>query len=100
MQPANMTPLQYANDLVAESSKVADVYNKGTYNVFIEDIDASIRRGVSHCWEQNLRAGLTNIAFQAESLLFVQKRAGNAPKTTILKNRWTENLGIIAIRRR
>lgn len=42
-QPTSMTPMQYADDLYAKSSKVADAYEELTLNnIFIEEVDSSI----------------------------------------------------------
>lgn len=42
-QPANMTSMQYAEDLNAKSWKVTDVYDESMLNdIFIEEVDPSI----------------------------------------------------------
>lgn len=47
MQPTNMTSQQIADDLIAKSCKVADVYEQSTLNdVSIEGVDASIRHSL------------------------------------------------------
>lgn len=49
MQPANMTPQSYADDLVAKSSKVADVFYEETLkDIFTENVDASISHSFRH----------------------------------------------------
>lgn len=47
VQSANMTPNQYADNLVAKSSNVSDVYLKGALNDgYIKGFDASIRHSL------------------------------------------------------
>lgn len=42
-QPANMTIMQYSDDLYAKSCKVADFYAEGTLNdIIIEMVDSTI----------------------------------------------------------
>lgn len=78
MLRANMIPKHYADDLVTESSKVADVYNEKMQNsVFIEGAEASMRHSVRHYWAQNTQGNCTNFTFQAEALPPVQKNIGN-----------------------
>lgn len=44
-----MTPQQCADDLVAKSGKVADIYDEGTLNeVIMEEIDTSIYHSLQH----------------------------------------------------
>lgn len=43
IQSAHMTPMHYADDLYANSSKVADVHDKSAFNdIFLEGVDPSI----------------------------------------------------------
>lgn len=72
-----MTPQQYADDLIATSWKVADLYDISTLNdVFIEIVDASIWHSLRNYWPTNSYADFTDFAFQAESLLSIQKGSG------------------------
>lgn len=72
MQLTNMTSQLYAEDLAVTSCKVADVYEEGILNnIFIKDADASIRNSLHQYWPQNPQADLSDIAFQAESLLSI-----------------------------
>lgn len=67
---SNMTSQQYGYDVIDESFKVADAYDKSTLNdVFIESLDASIRHSLCSLWPSNAQADLTDIAFEARSLL-------------------------------
>lgn len=51
MLPTNMFPLKYAEDLVAKSCKVTDVYEQETLNdVFIEGVDESIHHSLRNYW--------------------------------------------------
>lgn len=80
MQPASMTFQQYAGDLIAKSRKDADVYDEDTpNNVFIEEVNQSLRHSLQNYWATNPEADLTDIAFQAESVLAIQKKSGQQP---------------------
>lgn len=73
----NMKPKQYAEELLAGSCKVDDVYEDGRPNdAFTKNVDSSILHSFRNCSAQNSRADLIDIAFHAESLLFFQKGAG------------------------
>lgn len=79
-QAPGMTSKQYASDLIAKSCKVADVYVERTLNdAFIEGLDASISHSLRNYWPRNAQADLTDISFQAESLLPIQKASGKNP---------------------
>lgn len=81
MQSSNVTRQQYPNDLIAKSCEVADVYDEATLkDVFIEGVDASVRRIHRHYWAQDSQADLTDIAFQAESLFYIQKGTDKRPE--------------------
>lgn len=76
-----MTAQQYADDLVAKSCKVADVYDDWKLkNVFIEGVDACIRHSLRHYLARNPQADLTDIDFQAYSLLSIQREANATPE--------------------
>lgn len=54
MYPANVVLQQYADDPVAKSCMVADIYGEGTGNdVFIQDVNLSIYDSLRHYWAQN-----------------------------------------------
>lgn len=47
MRPSTMTLQQFADDIVAKSFKVADVYGESTFNdILIEGVDSSIRHSL------------------------------------------------------
>lgn len=51
MLPANMTTQQYADNLVAKSCMVADVYDgEALKEEFIEGVEESIRHSLRHYW--------------------------------------------------
>lgn len=76
MQPAKVTPQQYADDLVASSCKVVDVHDEWSgYDLFIEGVDQSICNTLSQYWAQNLQVDLADIVFKAELLRSIQKSA-------------------------
>lgn len=53
-QPKIMTPLQFADDLMAKLGKVADLYHKSTVNdVFIERVNASIGHSLGNYCTKN-----------------------------------------------
>lgn len=80
MQLANMTLQQYVDDLTAKTCKVADAYDEDTLkDVFIEGADQSISHSLQTYWETSSQASLTDIAFQAESLLAIQKGSEQQP---------------------
>lgn len=73
VQPATITPQQYAGDLAAKSCKVAEFYFEKPLQVdSTEGADSSIHHDLSHCWAQNPHAEFTDITFQAYSLLSIQ----------------------------
>lgn len=78
VQPKNITPQQFAKNLVAKSCKITNVYNKNPLkDVFIEGVCASIH-SLQHNWSTNNQADLTDIAFRAESVLSIQRASKNA----------------------
>lgn len=80
MQSLSMTLQQYANDIIAKSFKVADVYDKTKLNpVFIDDIDSSIWHSLRNFCATHLQDDLTDIAFHAKSLPALQKRSRKHP---------------------
>lgn len=53
-----MTPQQYADDLIANSCKVAHDYDKGTSNyVFIQGVGKPIRHSLQNIWATNPQMG-------------------------------------------
>lgn len=77
VQLSNMAPQQYADDLIAKSCKVVDVYYESTLNdVFIEGFDAGTKHSLRNYRITNSQEGITDIAFQAESLLTIRKGSG------------------------
>lgn len=83
MQLLNPTLQQYTDDMFSSSCKVADFYDQGMlYDVLIEGVSASVRQSFRHCWAESPIADLTDITFQAESLLFIQKK-GNCTSINI-----------------
>lgn len=104
MKPTNMTSRQYADDTFAKSCRFADVYDGRSLNdVFIEDVNASVCHSFRYFLTQNPRSDLSDVAFQAESLLYIQKALAK-PRTTIKVTKLrssclTEKLRLIAIRR-
>lgn len=75
IQQANMTPEQHANHLVAISGRVAHIRD-----ILIESVDPSICSSLKHHCAQNAQTDITDIVFQAVSLLFIPKGA-NATAT-------------------
>lgn len=69
MQPANMTPQQDDEDLVAKSRWALN-------NFSTEGVDASIHCNLCHCWTQNPQADLNDIKFQVDPLLSIQEASG------------------------
>lgn len=81
MQPAHVTTQKSADDLEAKSCKVAEVYDEGILNdIFIKNVEASIRHNLRHNGAQKQQAYLRDVAFQAEIILFIQKDTGHFPK--------------------
>lgn len=67
LQQANITPQQYDDDLIANSCKVANVYNEGTLNdLFIKEVDQSISHSLQNCCAANPGVDLSDIDFQAD----------------------------------
>lgn len=65
MQPAKTKQQQFADDLSAESCKVADVFDERTLkDVYIKGVESSIRNGLRHYRTQNHKANLEDIALQ------------------------------------
>lgn len=64
--PSSMSSQRCAEDLIAKSWKIADMYDEGTsIDAFIKGIDASIRRKRCNYWAFSLPVNVTEIAFQA-----------------------------------
>lgn len=60
-----MALYQYADDLIAKSFKVPDLYDEDTLDdVFIEVVDISIRQSLENYWTSNPQTDLTDIEFQ------------------------------------
>lgn len=77
-QPADMTPIQYANDLYAKLCKVSDVYDKTILNdIFIDEVDSSICHCIRYFWATHLHVDLTDIAIKTQSLQANQKGSVN-----------------------
>lgn len=75
---SSITSQQYGDNIIAKSCKVADVYDESTLKgVFIELVDSSIRHSFRNNWTTHPEADLTEIAFQVESLLPIEKGSGN-----------------------
>lgn len=90
MQPSNIATQHYADDIIAESCKDADLYDKEMLNdVFIERADASVPDSLRAYWGQNSLADLTDIACQAESMQSIRKD----PTSTPYSNRDNGNSG-------
>lgn len=71
VQQTNPTPQQISDNLITKTCKVEDLYDNSTLSdAFIEGFDASIVHSL--------------IAFQEESLLYVQKELKDAPETKLL----------------
>lgn len=74
IQPPTMTPLQNADYLHAKSCKVANDYRESTLNdIFIADVNYFICQSPRNYWASNLQANLTNVGFNAQSILAIQK---------------------------
>lgn len=69
-----MLQQQYGDDITAKSFNVDDVYDEtSVYDKFIESVDASIRHSLRNYWATNAQADLTDIVFQAEPPLSIEK---------------------------
>lgn len=78
VQPPNMTPQECAKDLISKSCKVADVNDESSLNdMFIESVDMPICYSLRNQYATNSQADLTNIVFQGELLLSMQKGSEN-----------------------
>lgn len=70
----NMTLRQHADDLIAKSCKSIDVNDERILNgYFIEGVDAPIWRNLRNYMVANPKDDKTDIVFQPESLLFIQR---------------------------
>lgn len=82
IQPANMTSQQYADSLVAEWCKIAEIHLEGSVSdMFIKSVAASLCRSFYLYWAQNPKAYFTDVTFQAEFFLSIRKSASKALKT-------------------
>lgn len=82
LHPFDMTTQLYADDTISESCKIANVYGEGTLNdVFIEDVDAFISHSLHNYRATNSHTIKTDIAFQAELLLSIQKTSEKNPRS-------------------
>lgn len=80
MQPLGTTQQQHEEDTIDKSCKEANAYDDDTLNgVSIENVNLSIRRSFCNYWATPTKVDLTNIAFQAESLLAMHKGCSNQP---------------------
>lgn len=71
IQLVNMEP-----DLVANSCNEGDdCYELTMKNVVINEVNPSVRRSLRYCWAQSTQSNITEVSFQAESLLSIQKCA-------------------------
>lgn len=72
MQPALMTSQQFAEDLIANSCKIATVYDKSTLNdVFVDGVNAFVHHSLRDYWALHPHPDLTNIALHADSFLAI-----------------------------
>lgn len=70
----NKAPQQCADDFIAKACKIADLYDESTVNVvFIGCFDASVGQNLPNHWAKSSKAVSTDISFQTESLLYIQK---------------------------
>lgn len=79
-------------------ARKSDVYDESTSNnVFIEGADPSIRLSLRNYWATHPQAYLADIAFQAKSVLVVQKGSGNPPLTNQEQTRSEETLTLTTV---
>lgn len=73
-KPANMTSMQYADDLYVKSYKVANIYGNATINnIFIDGDDSSICHSYSlrKYWATHPHVDVTNTAFKVQPPLAI-----------------------------
>lgn len=87
VQPPNGCPQQYADNLITKSCKVADFHEEVTLNdIFIKVDDSSIWNSLRNYFVTNPQAHLTDIAFQAKSLMSIQNGFGNTLTNNLLRD--------------
>lgn len=72
-QPSDITLSQFTEELVTKTLRFEHMYEKTDLNeIFIEDLDASIRHSVREYWRGKNKANLHNLVSNATSLFRLQ----------------------------
>lgn len=71
-----ITLMKCADDFYANSCEGADVYDKSTFkDIYVELVDISLYFSVQNVWAMHPQEDVTNIPFNAKTLLAIQKQA-------------------------
>lgn len=77
-QSGSMPLMQYADDLCAKSSEVADVYEESALSdIFVQEVGSTMCDSHKELSAANPQADLTNTAFNGQLLLAVQEGSTN-----------------------